>query len=298
MSASLGALLIILVSSLAWGGLDSLRKILADGIAPLALVCLLTLGAMPLFALWVAVDGMPSVRPGYLAPALASVALNVGANLAYVVAVRRAALSVTVPLLSLSPAFTALLAIPLLGERPSLPQALGVLLVVVGAFGLNLSAGEAAGERISLAATVRSWRQRPGALWMVVVAVLWALAVPLDKLAVERASGPFHGLVLNTGVAFCSLAGLAATRRLRELAQVRRAAAPFAGALVVGAVGLGLQLLAIQLVWVGLVETLKRGIGNLMAVVFGRIVFGEPITGRKLAAVVLMAAGVALVLLI
>jgi multidrug transporter EmrE-like cation transporter len=46
-----------------------------------------------------------------------------------------------------------------------------------------------------------------------------------------------------------------------------------------------------------LVETLKRGIGNVLAVVFGRLLFAEPVTGRKLAAVALMAAGVALLLL-
>jgi drug/metabolite transporter (DMT)-like permease len=298
MSASIGALLIVLVCSLAWGGLDALRKVLVNRIAPLPLICLVTTGSIPLFGLWLAVDGVPAIRAGYLAPALSSVALNVVANLAYVVAVRRAALSVTVPLLSLTPAFTALLAIPLLGERPSALQGLGVVLVVIGAFGLNLAAGEAAAERISLVAVVRSWRLQPGALWMVLVALLWALAVPLDKLAVERASGPFHGLVLNFGVACCSLAGLAATGRLRELAQVRRAAVPFAASLVVGALALGLQLVAIQLVWVGLVETLKRSVGNVMAVLFGRLLFAEPITGRKLAAVALMAAGVALVLLV
>jgi drug/metabolite transporter (DMT)-like permease len=292
MTASVGALLVVLVSSLAWGGLDALRKVLAGRIAPLTLVCLLTLGAVPLFALWVAVDGMPAVRPGYAVPAVCSVLLNVGANLAYVMAVRTGALSATVPLLSLTPAFTALLAIPLLGERPSLLQGLGILLVVVGAVVLNLPVD---GE-VSVTAALRSWRQ-PGALWMVAVAFLWALAIPLDKMAVERASGPFHGLVLNAGVALGTLIWLAVQGRVRELGEVRRVRGAFAAALAVSALALGLQLIAIQLVWVSLVETLKRGIGNVLAVISGRLLFGEPITGRKLAAVALMGAGVALVLL-
>src|SRR5437588_12977433 len=113
MSIPLGALALILASSLAWGGFDALRKLLVDRIRPLALLCLLTLASVPLFGLWVAVDGVPRVQPGYLAPALASIALNVGANLAYIAALRTGALSVTIPLLSLTPAFTALLAIPL-----------------------------------------------------------------------------------------------------------------------------------------------------------------------------------------
>jgi uncharacterized membrane protein len=293
MSAPVGALLIVLGSSLAWGGLDALRKVLVARVAPLALICLITTASVPLFGLWLAVSGVPSLRPGYFLPALTSVALNVGANLAYVVAVRRGALSATVPLLSLTPAFTTLLAIPLLGERPTAVQALGILLVVAGAFGLNARAD----GRISPAVAVRGWRSRPAALWMVAVAFLWALAVPLDKLSVERASGPFHGLVLNAGVAACTFVALTATRRLPELRQVRRVLGPFIASLFVGALGLGLQLLAIQLIWVGLVETLKRGIGNVMALLFGRFLFAEPFTARKLAAVALMAAGVALVLL-
>ena len=297
MPASVGALLVVLVSSLAWGGLDALRKLLVDRIPPLTLVALLTLGAVPLFAVWTVVDGVPAVRAGYLLPALTSVLLNVGANLAYVVAVRTGALSATVPLLSLTPAFTALLAIPLLGERPTPLQGLGILLVVAGAVGLNLPASSPADGRVSAFAAVRSWRREAGALFMVAVAFLWALANPLDKMAVERSSGPFHGLVLNSGVALGTLVGLAVQGRLRELAAVRHVRGPYAAALAVSALGLGLQLIAIQLLWVSLVETLKRGIGNVLAVIFGRLLFAEPITVRKLAAVGLMGAGVALVLL-
>lgn len=84
--------------------------------------------------------------------------------------------------------------------------------------------------------------------------------------------------------------------RLRELADVRKAPLVFAGGVVVSVVALGLQLLAFQQVWVGLVESLKRGIGNAMALILGYFVFRESITARKLAAVGLMAFGVGLIL--
>lgn len=297
MSIPFGALLLVVLSSLAWGGFDALRKLLANRIAPMALLCLLTLASVPLFGVWAAVDGMPAasaaMSAAYALPALGSVVLNVAANLAYIVALRKAALSVTIPLLSLTPAFAAVMAIPLLGERPTPVQGMGILLVVLGAFGLNLPAE----ERISPAGAFRSWRRDPGALWMVAVAFLWALTIPLDKMAVARVSGPFHGLVLNAGVAAGTLIGLTAQGRLRELADVRKVRGPFVAALVVSTAALGLQLLAIQVLWVSMVETLKRGIGNVLAVILGRVLFAEPVTGRKLAAVALMGAGVALLLL-
>jgi multidrug transporter EmrE-like cation transporter len=129
------------------------------------------------------------------------------------------------------------------------------------------------------------------------VALCWSLTVPLDKLAMDRASGPLHGLVLNFGVGLAVAVLLLARRRAGELADVRRAPFVFVFGVLISTVALGLQLIAIQTVWVSVVETLKRGIGNGMAVVFGRLIFGEAITLRKVAAVGLMVAGVALILL-
>ena len=65
----------------------------------------------------------------------------------------------------------------------------------------------------------------------------------------------------------------------------------------VGTTALIFQMLAIQVVLVGLVETFKRGLGCVAAVVAGRWFFGEPITLPKTLAVLFMAVGVALILL-
>ena len=132
---------------------------------------------------------------------------------------------------------------------------------------------------------------------MGLVTLFWSLTTPLDKLAIDRASGPLHGLVLNAGVGAAVALVLLVQRRLGELGDVRKAPLVFVLAVAVSAVALGLQLIAIQKVWVGLVETLKRGIGNGMAVVFGHLVFREAITPRKVGAVGLMVVGVALILM-
>jgi drug/metabolite transporter (DMT)-like permease len=293
MSISLGALLLVLACSFAWGGCDLSRKLLADKIRPMPLAVLITAAAVPLFVVWLLIDGVPEIHSAYWAPALASVALSVGANLAFFVALRSAALSVTIPLLSLTPVFTTLLAIPMLGQEPTWLQGLGILLVVAGVFSLHFPAD----GPLSPAGAWRAWRSDRGALWMVLVTLFWSLTVPLDKMAMEQASGPLHGLVLNAGVGLAVALVLLVQRRLGELADVRRAPLVFLLGVGVSAVALALQLIVIQTVWVGLVETLKRSIGNGMAVVFGKLVFGEAITARKLGAVGLMVVGVALILM-
>jgi drug/metabolite transporter (DMT)-like permease len=286
MSLPLSALLLVVACSLGWAGFDLLRKLLVGKIQPVALVFLLTVGSAPLFAAWMAVQGVVPPRPGYLLPALGSVLLNIVANLLYLEGMRIAPLSVTVPLLSLTPAFASLLAVPLLGERPSPLHALGILLVVAGAIALHWRRKVDDGHH----GTVK------GALMIAFTALLWSLTIPLDKLSVQRSSAPFHGVVVTAGVALGVLLVLVFQRRLGDLAQVRRAPGVYVLALVVSSLALGLQFLALPRVFVGTVETLKRGIGNFMALLSGWIFFREPVTPRKLVAVGVMAVGVGLIL--
>jgi drug/metabolite transporter (DMT)-like permease len=290
-SIPLTALLLVVASSLGWSGFDLLRKLLLRQVAPVALVLLLTLGSAPLFAVWVWIDGVAIPRPGYLAPALASVLLNVVANLLFLHGMRLAPISVAIPLLSLTPVFTTLSAIPLLGERPSAAGVAGILLVIAGAIWLNWPR-----RRAGPAASDDPRRPLSGATMVATTALLWSLTPPLDKMAVERAGAPLHGMVLSGGVALAVFGVLAFQGGLGELGGVRRVPGLLALALVVSTAALGLQLLAMPMIFVGTIETLKRGIGSCMALVYGRLFFREVVTPSKILAVVLMAAGVAMIL--
>ena len=106
-------------------------------------------------------------------------------------------------------------------------------------------------------------------------ALLWSLTIPLDKLAVERASAPLHGMVLTAGVAVGVLLVLVFQGRLGDLGQVRRCPASTSSPWWSARCALGLQLLALPQVFVGTMETLKRGIGNFMALLSGWVFFRE-----------------------
>jgi drug/metabolite transporter (DMT)-like permease len=288
MSLPLPALLLVVACGLGWAGFDLLRKLLVGKVPPVALVFLLTVGSAPLFAAWMVVQGVTPPRPGYLLLALGSVVLNIVANLLYLEGMRIAPLSVTVPLLSLTPAFASLLAVPLLGERPSSAHALGILLVVAGAVALHWRRRSAADD--GHLGTVK------GALMIAFTALLWSLTIPLDKLAVERSGAPFHGVVVTAGVAVGVLLVLIFQKRLGDLGEVRKVPGIYVLALGVSTLALALQFLAFPRVYVGTIETLKRSIGNFMALLSGWIFFQEPVTLRKVAAVGVMAVGVGLIL--
>jgi drug/metabolite transporter (DMT)-like permease len=291
MSIPLLPLLLVVASSLCWAGFDLLRKLLVQEVPPVALVFLLTASSTPLFLAWTLLEGAAAPAAGYWTPALVSVLLNVFANLSLLEGMRIVPLSVSVPLLSLTPVFAALLAIPMLGERPSLVAAAGILMVIAGAIWLHwqprTAAALSSGERR---------RNLKGALLVSLTSLLWAMTIPLDKLALVAATAPLHGTVLNAGVAAGVLPVLLAQRRLGDLVRVRRMPGLFVLSLIVSCLALGLQLLALPLIFVGTVETLKRGIGNFMALVSGWVFFREAVTLHKVLALALMAVGVGLIL--
>ena len=294
MVSVLGIVLVV-GATLCFSLFDLLRKKLTGRLSDAFLVMVLALGAVPLYGVWVAVQPPPGVTAAYVWPGLLSVACNLGANYGFLRSVRLAGLSAVIPLLSLTPVFTGLLGIPLLGELPGAREWLGIAMVVVGALALQL--GERSGDR------VRPWTLGAGAWWMILVAFLWAAALPLDKLATEASNAAFHGLVMHLGVGLSVVVVVA--RGFVKVPGRRGSAGPGVGvriwlllltAVVIGAAAQALQLLSLQHAWVGFVETVKRGIGSSLALVLGRLFFAEPLTVRKVLTVGVIVAGVVVML--
>jgi drug/metabolite transporter (DMT)-like permease len=241
---------------------------------------------------WLAVEGEFSIAAGYIFPGLVAVLLNLIANVAFVYSVKVSPLSRTIPLLSLTPVFTCFLAIPLLGEYPSPRQLVGITLVVAGALILNLDQAGESSAKAFLAALVRE----KGSILMACVALCWSLAGALDKIALGQANAPFHGTMMSAGVALGALAVLIGRGGSKELLLIKRAPGLVIGMMIFASLALAFQLISIQFVMISLVETLKRAIGCFMAVVLGRMVFGESVGLHKLTSISIMVVGVTLVL--
>ncbi len=286
------ALSFALLSSLGWAGLDVVRKHMVRQMAPEALVVLLNLVQLPGFSLWVLVDGRTTIHPGYLKYLAGSLLLNLAANLLFLKSVRRSPLSATIPLLALTPVFTALVGASWSSERPSSSQWLGITCVVAGAFMLNATPLDFARPARLLGTILRE----RGSLYMAAVAALWSVAPFFDKQALALASAPLHAVLLSGGVAGAMLLFLVASRSTGTLRNAYQLRTPLALSALSACAGFGFQLLAIQLMWISLFEALKRALGMSLSVVSGRIFFGERVHPLKLASVAAMALGVLLLI--
>ena len=291
MTVSFLAAVLTIGCAVAFSVTDLYRKLLAERVRPLPLLVAMSAGMAPFFFAWWVWQGAAGPAAAYWAPGLCSALLNIAANLAFLRAVRIAPLSLTIPVLSLTPVFTTLLAVPMLGEVPSPRQLAGVVMVVAGVLWLN----SAAVSGVTLAGLWRSlWHER-GCQLMALTALLWSLAMPLDKMAMAASGPPFHGLALNAVVAAGAVLVLATRGRLGELRGLGAQPGRLAMLILVGAAALVLILLAITQTWIGFIETMKRGLGSFLALLWGRLFFGETVTARQLAAVAAIAAGVALI---
>ena len=273
-------------SALCWAGLDVVRKALAGKASPTALAVFLLIGQLPFLGAWAALDQTWITDARYWPPAVASMAMNALANVLFMRSVQLSPLSRTVPFLSLTPVFSALAAIPLLGEVPGPMHWAGISLVVVGALVLNSDLSD------------KWWRSvthEKGAPYMIAVAVLWALSTALDKRALPHASPASHAFLLSGGGGSFLVAWVLLTGKGESLGQVFQAPKGLLAGLIGFAVAaLAFQMVALQWLWVAVLETLKRAFGVLGSVVLGRLLFEEPITGRKVTAAILMVAGTTL----
>ena len=281
--------ILILLAAIGFALLDLFRKLLAGRVRVVPLLFLLTAGVIPVYTIWFLWDGAPAPDAAYWAPALASVAINVLANLMYLRAVHLGEFSRTIPLLSLTPVFTTVLAVPMLGEVPGVRQAFGILLVVLGAIWLQKGATTGTGDHRG--------RFPPSAWMMLGVALLWSSTTPLDKLAMQHATASLHATVLHLGIAGSLGVWLQARGELGRVRDVRSSPWLLLGALCASAVALAAQLMALERVFAAFLETLKRGWGGLAALILGWLVFSEPVTWRKSLAVAVMIGGVAMLLL-
>jgi len=278
-----------LAAAVSWALFDALRKRLARDVSPVHLGLLLPLAQAPLLALWAASREPLGLPLACLSPLVASALLNSLALVLFLDALRLSPMSITIPLLSFTPVLSTTLAWLFRGQTPALAQYAGAALVVLGAVLLG------GGSWRSLAASAGE----PGVRRMALVAVLWSGTGVLDQLAVFRGAGAWYAPAVTAAVALLLFLWAAFRGQLQAFLA---AAGPLVArplvagtAVAIGAAALAVQIEAFRWAPIGFIEVVKRGIGMASAVLLGRFVFGESLSGRKWVAVALLTLGVALV---
>jgi drug/metabolite transporter (DMT)-like permease len=246
---------------------------------------------LPLLPNWGTLTGLPAAFWVWIA---GLIPLEILAMLLYMKAIRDHPLSLTLPYLAFTPVLVILSGYLLLGERVSAGGVLGILLVVAGAWLLNLERASRRDWR-SWGAPLAAILREPGSRLMLAVAFLYSLTSVMGKGAMRHLEpshfGAFYFLLL--GLAALALFALP---RPRILVTVwRRPWAALAVALL-NAVMIYTHFLALQRVEVAYMISVKRT-SLLFGILYGALVFGERRLGTHLLSGGIMVAGVFLIAL-
>lgn len=214
-------------------------------------------------------------------------------------AMRRMEISSAVPLLSLDPGLTAVLAFLFLGERLTPAHILGLGFLVVGTYVLELHRSHddtksivANRWRTMVSPLTRIWRQ-PGGIYIISALLLFSLSSTLDRyllLQVQTNTYIAYTLIVSTAIF------LVLFLRSRQSLQILRPGRGYLLFFIFLAAALHLtsniaQANAVSIMAVGLVIAVKR-LSVLIDVILGGRFFHERHLPQKIAATAIMLVGV------
>lgn len=215
--------------------------------------------------------------------------LNTTSTVVYLKAIKLSQISLTAPILAFSPVFLLLTTPFILGERPNAAGLIGVILIVLGTYLLNLQK-----KHLSLLAPIKALLVDPGVRLMLVVAFIWSLEANVHKIGIANSSVPFW-----TVVQFIGPCTLLTVLMLRQSTRVKPVVSGKAWQilLVIGLLtGLGqlAQTQSLALILAVYSIAIKR-LSILLTIVFGWLFFKETDIKKRFLAASVMIVGVILI---
>jgi len=130
----------------------------------------------------------------------AALPLEIIAILLYYKALRVSPLSLSLPFLSATPVFLILISFVLVGQKVSTLGGIGIALIGLGGYTLNLSALHS-----GFFEPFRAIARERGSLYMLIIAFIYAATSALGKIGVAHSSAPFFGAAYFLALAVCML---------------------------------------------------------------------------------------------
>ena len=214
--------------------------------------------------------------------------LNVVTTILYMKAISQSDLSLTVPMVAFTPLFLLVTSPIIVGEFPNLAGVLGVVLIVVGSYFLNIKEVQK-----GLLAPFKSLVSQKGPRYMLLVAFIWSLSSNFDKMGVNASSPLFWAITVNTFIAFAMMPVVLYRVRRQSLDLITNWE-KYLPIGMLGAATLIFQMLAINLTLVAYVISIKRT-SAVLVVIAGSLFFKEKGTTYRLVGSLIMIAGVVLI---
>jgi len=283
-------ILLALSAALTGGTGDALTKKVLQSHAASAVAWSRQLGVAVFLLPFLFILPIPPLDAVFFQAFLSALPFELVAYFCYIRAIQRSPLSLTVPFLAFTPIVLIGLPYLILGESVSLPGGIGILLIGLGSYCLNLS-----DVRKGFWAPFRAIGREKGSLLMIVTAVLFGFTNTFSKQAIAHSSAFFFGATYN--LAFFVILSPFLLRRRKSGSAIRLdtlRASLMPGFLAAATVTFA--TLAMSLMNVAYTVALCR-LSLLVGVLYGRFLFHEAGFRQRLFGTALMLAGLAMIVL-
>jgi drug/metabolite transporter (DMT)-like permease len=237
---------------------------------------------LPLLWAIVFMEGVPEIDPGILLVFAAALPLEFAATLLYMKSLRVSPLSLTVPFLSFTPAFLLITSPLIMGEVPSWQGMAGVIIIVAGAYILNM--GSVKG---GLLMPLRMIFREKGSWMMLIVALIYSITSNLGKKGILSSNPSFFAASYFTLLSLVLYLPLMRSGGIKIVFKKEL--------LVIGtlsALMISFHMIALKLVYVSYMISVKRS-SMLFSIILGALFFKEKDFSKKIAGGMIMLAGIA-----
>ncbi|MGC9363510.1 MAG: EamA family transporter [Fidelibacterota bacterium] len=247
---------------------DALSKKEATRTPAIVLAWVREFYALPFLLPLLFLINIPEIQPGFWSAMMLLVVLDLITTFLYMRAIQIAPLSLTIPYLGLSPIFLLLIPALVLGEKLSLLGIIGVLLVSVGTYTLQIDRAKFGFFEPWLAI----FKNR-GSLYMLIVALLYSVTATYGKVAIIKSSPLFMTIVYFSLLAagFSLIVLFTERRNMHTLLQYPKQKLGIGLAMALMAVA---HFSAIGMIQVAYMISIKR-LSLLFAIIYGAVLFKE-----------------------
>jgi len=293
-----------------WVAYDFVRKILLKRIKPLPLVIFLELGQAAVYLSYGYLSQQLIYSHGYIFPGLMTAGFASLGTFLLTKAISISPLSSVIPFLSFLPFFTVIFGSLILKENLSQIQFSGLILLVLASLIINYQ-GKKVNSILGLFKTLyQDLTHEKGCVLVIITSLVWAFAIPFDKLAMQATNPISHalyhallcGTIFSIARFFSKTCPWGSTKFLavelqdnenrgdrttneslsnKQFHQMPSTYWLLLLGIINASFAMVLQFMAYQISYVGLVEAGKRAVSLVSNLFIGALIFKEPVNKFK-----------------
>ena len=228
---------------------------------------------------------IPSLGNSFWPALLVGGILKVMTTIFYMKAIKHSDLSITVPMITFTPLFLLITSPLIVGESPSFFGLIGVLLIVLGSYTLNIKQ-----KHQGYLAPFKALVKEKGPRLMLLVAFIWSITSNFDKIGVQNSSPIFWVISTNIFITLI-LFPIMLFKSKNIIKQIQTSYKFLIPIGLISSLALIFQMIAINLTLVAYVISIKRT-STIISVLFGYFIFKEKGIKERLLGVIIMVLGV------